>query len=66
MIDENSPHDLCCNSEEVRPAFPLHSLVDKAQVSLMHKRRALQRVTRPFALHVAPGKPPKLLVKQRR
>ena len=66
MVHQNSPHDLRCDAEEVCSAFPLHSLVYKAQVCLMDKRRTLQRVTRPFALHVAPSKPPELLIKQGR
>jgi len=66
MVYKNSPHDLCCDAEKVCSAFPLHSLVDKAQVSLMDKSRTLQRVTRSLTFHVAPSEPPKLLIKQRR
>jgi len=66
MVHKNSPHDLCCNTEKMCSAFPLHSLVDKAEVSLMNKGRTLQRVTRAFTFHVAPSEAPKLLIQQRR
>jgi hypothetical protein len=66
MVYKNSPHDLRRDAEKVCSAFPLHSLVDKAEVSLMNEGRTLQRVTRPFTFHVAPSEAPKLLIKQRR
>ncbi len=58
VIDQNTPHDLCRDGEEVRTIGPVHvSLIDEANVSLVDQRGSLQCVALPFPAHVTAGKP---------
>jgi hypothetical protein len=56
VVDEDPPHQLRGDREEMRPVLPLHvTLIDQLQIRLVHKRRGLQRVVRALAPEVPPG-----------
>ena len=58
VIDQNTPHNLRRDGEEVRTIGPMHvPLIDETNVSLVNQRGSLQRVILPFPAHVTAGKP---------
>jgi hypothetical protein len=45
VVDEDTPHHLCGDREEVAPAVEVHlALIDEAQVGLVHQRGGLEGV----------------------
>ncbi len=55
MLDQNAPHQLRRNGEEVRAILPLHApVLHQPHVRLINQRRRLQAVAGAFACHVAP------------
>ena len=63
VIDENAPHGLCCDGEEMGAPTPLHSrLIDEAEIRLVHERRGLQGLPGPLAPEVGCGQATKLFV----
>jgi hypothetical protein len=46
MANQNPPHHLRSNAEELRPVLPFHSvLVNQSEINLVHQRGRLKRVT---------------------
>jgi hypothetical protein len=49
VVDQNAPHGLRSDGEEMAPALPSHAvLADQAQVRLVHKRSGLQGMAGPL------------------
>ncbi len=66
MVDQDPPHRLRGDREEVPAVLPLDSgLVDQPEVGLVDERGRLQRLVRPFAAELAPGDRAQLAVDPR-
>jgi hypothetical protein len=49
VLHQNATYQMGGNAEEMRAALPLHiALVDELKVGVVHERRCLECVTRPF------------------
>ena len=54
MIDQDAPHHLGRNSEEMGTILPAHAVVShQAQVGLVHEGGRLERVAAALTLHIA-------------
>src|SRR5262249_46262133 len=63
MIDQNLPHQVCRDTNKMRPILTLNAfLIDQPQKCLMHERSGLQRMVRTFTAKIVPGEPAKLFV----
>ena len=66
MVDQNMPHHLRGNAEEVCPILPVNvALIDESKISLVDEGRCLQGMVGAFAPHVMMGKPAQLFMHQR-
>jgi hypothetical protein len=66
VIDQDSPHELCGDTKEVRPILPVDAaLVDEPDVHLMHKGRWLQGVVGTLVPKLARGHPAELRIHKR-
>src|SRR5262249_20858174 len=62
-IDENAPHHLRRDGEELRAVLPLRApLIDETQIRLVHERGWLQRVALPLSTKVRGSTVPQLFV----
>jgi hypothetical protein len=67
MVDEHAPHHHRGQAHELCPIPPVHlSLIDQPEIGLVHERRRLQRVGVALTRQVATGKPPELLIHERK
>jgi hypothetical protein len=65
MIDQNAPHDLRRDTEELRAVAPRYALLSQEpDVRFVHERRRLQRMVPTLAPQKSGGPLPKLLVHQ--
>src|ERR1043165_1738584 len=65
VIDQDPPHDLRGDGEEVRTIGPLHVfLIDETNVSFVDERGGLERVAFSFPAHVAAREPVQFVVDQ--
>src|SRR6185295_11464626 len=65
-IDQDAPHHLSRDGEEVSPAPPIHlPLIDQAQEGFMDEVVRLESVALALAVEVAPGQPAQLAIDQR-
>src|SRR5262245_11237060 len=63
VIHQDPSHDLCGNTEEVRPVLPDDTLlIDQLHVRLMYESSGLKRVVRAFTTEITARKPPKLVI----
>jgi hypothetical protein len=63
MINQNAPHQLSRNSEEMGTILPLHALViNQTHVGLIDQRRRLKAVAGTLASHVVTGEPSKFVI----
>lgn len=63
VVDEDPPHDVCRNREELRPILPSDlTLVNDPEVGLVDQRRRGHRVVRAFPLKIATRQPTQLAV----
>ena len=66
MVNQNPPHQVCEDAEEVRPAPPRYRLVaDQAQQGLVDERRRLKGVVAPFPSKIGAGATPEFAINQR-
>ena len=67
MVDQDAPHQLGGNAEEVSAILPGHPLLaDQPHVGFVDERRGLKRVPRALIAHVGGGDPAQLVVHERR
>ena len=65
-INQDTPHQLRRDCEEVRAALPMHvARINEAQISLIDQRGRLQRLAGPLTAHVAPGYTVQFVMDQR-
>ena len=58
VIDQDVSHHLCADGEEVCAILPVKSLLTRQlQISLVHERGCLQRMTRALLAHLSLGNP---------
>ena len=55
MIDQDAPHDIRCDTEEVSAVAPRQIDADQPLIGLVHQCRGLQRVTLLLGAHAARG-----------
>jgi hypothetical protein len=61
VVDENTPHQLRRDCEEVRPILPAYlALIDDAHVDLMDQRGCLEGVPAAFLAQITAGEPSQL------
>ena len=66
VVDQNPPHYLCGDAEEVRTALPRHTLrADQSHVRLVDERRRLQSVIAAFPPKIGAGAAPELAIDKR-
>ncbi len=66
VVDEDPPHDLCGDPEEMRPIPPIDlALIDESQIRFVDERRRLQGVARPLTTKLAPRDAAQLGVHER-
>jgi hypothetical protein len=66
VIDQDPPHELRGESDELRTALPGNvPLIDQPQVSLMNQGRTLQGVICPLGAQLPVGKPAELAINER-
>src|SRR5438552_2285928 len=67
VIDQNAPHGLCRNRDEMRAALPIDvSAFGKAQIRLVDESGGLKGMAWPFPFHVRLREPVQLIVHQRK
>jgi hypothetical protein len=65
MVDEDAPHHLRRDPEELCAILPGGALIDESQIGLIDQRRRLQCVIPPFASQVGGGPPVEFVVDDR-
>src|SRR5687767_1134745 len=66
-VHQNTAHQLCRNSKEVRPVLPTHRFpIDESEIGFVNKRCRLKRVIQTLTRHVVFGEPVEFLVDERR
>ena len=65
VVNEDAPHRLCSDGEEMRAILPLHiPAINQMQVCFVDQRRGLQRVASAFAVHITLGQMMQLAIDQ--
>src|SRR5262245_7142391 len=66
MIHQDATNDLRCHSKEVRAILPLDaSLIDEAEIGVMHESGGLQRMSAILVTHIAASDAVKFVVDER-